>query len=166
MTVELHVDSGDAMRGVGAELATLLLAGDLVVLTGPLGAGKTTLAQGVGAGLKVRGPIASPTFIIARTHPSEVGGPSLVHVDAYRLASLDELDHLDLDTSLDDAITLVEWGEGKAEALSENRLHVVIDRGRGDLDLDNPERGSRTVLITGHGPRWVNADLARLGVAQ
>jgi tRNA threonylcarbamoyladenosine biosynthesis protein TsaE len=133
----------------------MLRAGDLVVLTGPLGAGKTTLAQGIGAGLDVRGQVASPTFIIARTHASNGDGPSLVHVDAYRLASLAELDHLDLDTSLDDAVTLVEWGEGKAESLSEGRLEVVIDRERGGaLDLEQPERGERLVRISGHGARW------------
>ena len=87
-------------------------AGDLVILSGDLGAGKTTLTQGIGAGLGVRGEITSPTFVIARVHPSLVGGPPLVHVDAYRLGGIDELDDLDLDTSLDDAVTVVEWGEG------------------------------------------------------
>jgi tRNA threonylcarbamoyladenosine biosynthesis protein TsaE len=166
MTVSIRIASSEAMQSLGRALASLLRAGDLVVLTGPLGAGKTTLAQGIGAGLDVRGQVASPTFIIARTHANHGDGPALVHVDAYRLTSLTELDHLDLDTSLDSAVTLVEWGEGKAEALSEDRLDVVIDRERGgELDLDQPERGERTVRITPHGSRWAGVDLAHLGLA-
>lgn len=154
------IATGDEMRAFGEALSRVLRAGDLVLLTGPLGAGKTTLAQGIGAGLGVRGPIASPTFIIARTHPSEVGGPSLIHVDAYRLTSLDELDHLDLDATLEDSVTLVEWGQGKAEALSQDRLHIVIERERGgEFDPDQADAGARTVTITGHGPRWDGVDL-------
>ena len=99
------------------------------LLIGDLGAGKTTFTQGLGAGLGVRGPVTSPTFVIARVHPSEVDGPALVHVDAYRLGGLDELDDLDLDTSLDEAVTVVEWGEGLAEGLAESRLEVRIERG-------------------------------------
>lgn len=155
MSASYQVRTGDEMRDLGAALASQLRAGDLLLLTGPLGAGKTTLAQGIGAGLGVRGPIASPTFIIARAHPSEVGGPDLVHVDAYRLASLDELDHLDLDSSLEESVTLVEWGEGKVESLAHDRLDIVIDRARGgDFDPEAPDAGVRTVTITGHGPRW------------
>jgi tRNA threonylcarbamoyladenosine biosynthesis protein TsaE len=164
MTATFAIASGDAMRALGRSLASVLQAGDLVVLTGPLGAGKTTLAQGIGAGLGVRGQVASPTFIIARTHASEGEGPALVHVDAYRLVSLAELDHLDLDTSLESAVTLVEWGEGKAEVLSQDRLDVVIERERGgELDLAEPERGERTVHITAHGPRWAGVDRGAIG---
>ena len=102
----------------------------------------------------VRGPVASPTFIIARTHPSEVGGPALIHVDAYRLGSLEELDALDLDASLEDSVTLVEWGEGKAEALSQDRLMVSIERERGgELDLEHADEGLRTVTFSGVAPR-------------
>ena len=97
-----------------------------MLLIGDLGAGKTTFAQGLGDGLGVRGPVTSPTFVIARVHPSEVGGPALVHVDAYRLGGLAELDDLDLDASLDEAVTVVEWGEGIAEGLAESRLEVRI----------------------------------------
>lgn len=145
-----------AMRAMGAEvLAPLLRGGDLVILSGELGAGKTTLAQGIGAGLGVRGPVASPTFIIARVHPSEVGGPALVHVDAYRLQSLAEIDHLDLDASLDDSVTLVEWGEGKAEHLAPDRLVVRIERPRGAVaDGGEAEQGERTVVVEPHGARW------------
>jgi tRNA threonylcarbamoyladenosine biosynthesis protein TsaE len=127
----------------GARLGALLRAGDLLVLTGDLGAGKTTLTQGVADGLGVRGPITSPTFVIARMHPSMVGGPDLVHVDAYRLGGFAELEDLDLDTSIEEAVTVVEWGHGVAEQLSESHLEVTL-------------RGyqTRTVDLVGHGPRW------------
>ncbi|MEV0404501.1 tRNA (adenosine(37)-N6)-threonylcarbamoyltransferase complex ATPase subunit type 1 TsaE [Actinoallomurus sp. NPDC050550] len=136
------------MRELGRRLAGALRAGDLVVLSGPLGAGKTTLTQGLGEGLKVRGPITSPTFVIARVHPSLAGGPSLVHADAYRLGGLDEVDDLDLD--LQDAVTVVEWGEGLVEELSEDRLEVTIERG------DSEER---TVRIAGVGARWADSPI-------
>src|SRR3569833_646846 len=131
------------MRDLGRRLAPRLRAGDLILLSGPLGAGKTTLTQGLGDGLKVRGPITSPTFVIARVHPSLAGGPALVHADAYRQGGLDGLEDLDLD--LQDAVTVVEWGGGIAEGLSEERLEIVIDRAETD---------ERTVTVTGVGPRW------------
>ena len=130
-------------RAWGARLGALLKAGDLLVLTGDLGAGKTTLAQGIADGLGVRGPITSPTFVIARVHPSLVGGPDLVHVDAYRLAGFAELADLDLDASLEEAVTVVEWGHGVAEQLSEGYLEVTL-RGH----------ETRTVDLVGHGGRW------------
>jgi tRNA threonylcarbamoyladenosine biosynthesis protein TsaE len=114
----------------GRLLGRRLQAGDLVILSGELGAGKTTFTQGLAEGLGVRGPITSPTFVIARVHPSLTGGAPLVHVDAYRLGSLAELDDLDLDASVEDSVTVVEWGEGKAEVLSGQRLEVRIDRAR------------------------------------
>jgi tRNA threonylcarbamoyladenosine biosynthesis protein TsaE len=100
----------------------------LVVLTGPLGAGKTTLVQGIALGLGVEGRVTSPTFVIARVHPNRGGRPALVHVDAYRLASWQDVDELDLDASMADSVTVVEWGEGKVEQLSERRLEVQISR--------------------------------------
>lgn len=123
-------DAPDAetMRGLGARLGATLAAGDLVVLTGELGAGKTTFTQGLGEGLQVRGGVTSPTFVISRVHPSLVGGPDLVHVDAYRLGGLAELDDLDLDTPLESSVTVVEWGAGLAEALADARLEVLIER--------------------------------------
>ncbi len=136
-------------RAFGRALAGELTAGDLVVLTGDLGAGKTTLTQGIGAGLGVRGQVASPTFIVAREHPSLADGPPLVHVDAYRLGSLAEMDALDLDASLAEAVTVVEWGEGLAEALTEDRLEIVIDRPRGDADGTG-----RSVTVRAIGARW------------
>lgn len=143
--VELRVPDGGDMRALGVWLAGALRAGDLVLLTGPLGAGKTTLTQGIGEGLGVRGPITSPTFVIARVHPSTVGGPDLVHVDAYRLGDTLEVDDLDLDAAIEESVTVVEWGEGLAEGLAENRLEVQISRATDDV---------RTVTLTGVGPRW------------
>ena len=122
-------------RAAGLRLAERLGPGDLVILSGELGAGKTTFTQGLAEGLGVRGPITSPTFVLARVHPSLVGGPALVHVDAYRLGNLAELDDLDLDASVDESVTVVEWGEGKAEVLAEGRPgHYVVrlDRSRED----------------------------------
>lgn len=146
----------DQMLALGHQLAASLRAGDLVVLSGALGAGKTTLAQGIGAGLGVRGPITSPTFVLARSHPSLVGGPPLVHVDAYRLGSVVEVEDLDLDASLADAVTVVEWGEGKVEELATDRLVVDIVRATGAAE-DADE--ARTVTVTGIGPRWSGAVL-------
>jgi tRNA threonylcarbamoyladenosine biosynthesis protein TsaE len=147
---EFRVSTAVAMRDLGRELAARLQAGDLVILSGPLGAGKTTLVQGIGAGLRVRGPVTSPTFVIARVHPALAGsglaGPSLVHADAYRLGSVGEVDDLDLDLDVDRAVTVVEWGEGLAEGLAEDRLEISI---RPDPDSD-----VRTVRLTGYGGRW------------
>lgn len=144
-----RVVDGDAMRALGRELAGGLRAGDLLVLTGGLGAGKTTLTQGLGEGLGVRGGVTSPTFVIARVHPSEVGGPDLVHVDAYRLGGIAELDDLDLDASLDEAVTVVEWGAGVAEQLAGSWLEVVIERAVGG-DEQRPD-GSRLGGYRPHG---------------
>ena len=116
-------------EALGLELARRLRPGDLVVLSGPLGAGKTALVRGIGAGLGVRGPITSPTFVIARVHrPLPQGrGIPLVHVDAYRLESLDEIDTLDLETDLADAVVVVEWGEGMVERLADRHLLVRLE---------------------------------------
>ncbi|NBE55881.1 tRNA (adenosine(37)-N6)-threonylcarbamoyltransferase complex ATPase subunit type 1 TsaE [Streptomyces boluensis] len=157
-TVHLTVNSPEQMRELGRGLAKLLRPGDLVMLTGELGAGKTTLTRGLGEGLDVRGAVTSPTFVIARVHPALGDGPPLVHVDAYRLGGgLDEMEDLDLDVSLPDSVIVVEWGEGKVEELSDDRLQVVIHRATGDTDDD-----VRQVHLTGLGARWRNADLAAL----
>ena len=157
MTVELVAASADDTHALGLRVSALLRAGDLLVLSGDLGAGKTTFTQGLGEGLQVRGGVTSPTFVISRVHPSLVGGPALVHVDAYRLAGLAELDDLDLDTSLEEAVTVVEWGTGVAEALADDRLEVEILRAHAD---DAGE--TRTLRLTAVGPRWDGVDLAGL----
>ena len=188
---EITVATGDAdeTRGLGARLARLLRAGDLVMLSGGLGAGKTTLAQGIGAALGVRGRVSSPTFIIARAHPSLADGPDLIHVDAYRITSLEEVDALDLDSSLDRSVTLVEWGEEKVEALSPDRLEIQVRRPHGAVrdgvrkpddvaigsespggavtedpvvDLGEVDDGSRTITVRALGPRWADIDLSPL----
>jgi tRNA threonylcarbamoyladenosine biosynthesis protein TsaE len=155
------LSTAEDTRAVGERLGKVVEAGDLVVLTGDLGAGKTTLTQGLGAGLGVRGPVTSPTFVIARVHPSVVGGPALVHVDAYRLdpgeTGAAELDDLDLDTDLDRAVTVVEWGAGLAEALAPSRLEIRLERSRRDDPTDE-----RTLTLTPVGPRWLDTDLSAL----
>lgn len=123
---QVVLSSAEETQEWGARLGELLSAGDVVVLAGGLGAGKTTLTQGIARGLGVRGPITSPTFVIARVHPSLGGGPALVHVDAYRLGGSAELDDLDLDAELPDVVTVVEWGAGMAEALSDERLEIDL----------------------------------------
>jgi tRNA threonylcarbamoyladenosine biosynthesis protein TsaE len=167
LPITTSIATSDDMRELGRRLAAVLRAGDLVILSGPLGAGKTTLAQGIADGLGVRGPITSPTFVIARVHPPlradpGLGGPpSLVHADAYRLGSALELDDLDLEADLETSVTVVEWGEGRAESLSEDRLEIVItpappsgvpdtEGARDDDENDAP----RAVSISGVGSRW------------
>jgi tRNA threonylcarbamoyladenosine biosynthesis protein TsaE len=149
MTATVLPDVDDT-RAFGRRLSAILRAGDLVVLSGPLGAGKTALAQGVGSGMNVSGAVTSPTFVIARVHkPALPGGVPLVHVDAYRLGNVAdpraEVDDLDLDASLDDSVTLVEWGEGLVEQLSDAYLEVRIDRRDDD---------TREVVLVPHGGDW------------
>ena len=148
------VASPDDMRALGRRLAAMLRPGDLVVLNGALGTGKTTLVQGIGAGLGVRGPVTSPTFVIARVHPSLTGGPALVHVDA----------------SLETSVTGVEWGGGLAEAHAADRLEVSIalagpgagPGGPGGAPGGaEPDQEPRTVRLEGHGARWDTAPVPR-----
>jgi len=145
MTVPTAAD----MHALGRRVGSHVRPGDLIVVDGPLGAGKTTFAQGVGAAMDVRGPVTSPTFVIARVHPSQHAGPDLVHVDAYRLRSLTELDELDLDTALGECVTVVEWGHGMVEVLSDERLELVIARS------DNESVEERTVEFLAVGERWL-----------
>ncbi len=156
LPVAVEVPDADAMRGLGARLAALLRAGDLIIASGDLGAGKTTLTQGIGAGLDVSGPVISPTFMLARVHPARGDGPALVHVDAYRLGGFAELDDLGLDDSLDASVTLVEWGTGVAEALASDRLEIDIRRG-----ID-PDDETRWVFLTPIGARWSRDALAAI----
>lgn len=137
----LRSRSAEQTRQCGRDLGRRLKAGDLVILSGELGAGKTTFTQGLAEGLGVRGPITSPTFVIARVHPSLGGGAPLVHVDAYRLGSLAELDDLDLDTAVEDSVTVVEWGEGKAEVLAQAHYAVHLARSLADDAAEPGEPG-------------------------
>lgn len=170
---ELSIATSDAMTAFGERLGAVLRRGDLVLLSGELGAGKTTLTRGIGAGMGVRGPVTSPTFVLARVHPSVGGtGVPLVHVDAYRLGSAMEL--LDLDLDFDGAAVVVEWGDGLLDGVADSWLWVGIDRGIGvsgtggvadpadtagvaakaasatDFDGDAP----RQVRLKAHGPDW------------
>ncbi len=163
LSAHLVAPTAASMRRLGSALASVLRAGDLVLLTGDLGAGKTTLAAGIGAGLGVRGAVTSPTFVIAREHPPLGQGPWLVHVDAYRLGGLAEVEGLDLEASLDEAVTLVEWGTGLVEQLAADRLEVLIGRSSGLTGgHDEGAQDRRTVELRGFGHRWVGADLSVL----
>lgn len=152
------------MRELGRELAGMLRPGDVVILDGPLGAGKTTLTQGIGLGLRVRGHVTSPTFVIARVHPGPAG--ALLHVDAYRVGTALEVEDLDLDADLDRAVTVIEWGAGKVEGLSQERLIVALtrplgsDAGAAQLDAEDPAAGTRIVRVHGLGRRWARLDLS------
>lgn len=153
MTVRL-LSTVEETRAFGRALGGVLRAGDLVVLTGPLGAGKTVLAQGIGAGLGVAGEVTSPTFVIARVHradPALGGRVPMVHVDAYRLGAAPdpraEVDDLDLDASVEESVTVVEWGEGVVEQLADAYLQVCIDRREDEARLVElvPRGGFRPV---------------------
>jgi tRNA threonylcarbamoyladenosine biosynthesis protein TsaE len=150
-----RIETPEEMHQFGIDLAAELRAGDVVVLTGPLGAGKTGLTRGIGEGLKVRGPVTSPTFVLARTHPSLVAGPPLVHVDAYRLSSAVELDDLDIDFPR--SVVVIEWGAGMLDGIVDSWLELVIARPTGASDVeqaDDTDVEPRTVTIAPHGPRW------------
>ena len=159
---EVSTRDADQTRAFGEDLGRILAAGDLLMLSGGLGAGKTTLTQGIGVGMGVRGRVASPTFIVARVHPSLSGGPDLIHADAYRITDLNDLETLDLDSSLDEAVTVVEWGEGKTEAMSDERLSIEVRRASGGeaahdgdvIDLEHMDDGHRRIILRAHGHRW------------
>ena len=183
--VSLSVSTAEQTHGLAAALASVLDAGDLLVLTGELGAGKTTFTQGLGEGLGVRSGVISPTFVLVRIHPNladgpRPGGPDLVHVDAYRLGSASEIDDIDLENTMDSAVTVVEWGRGRVEHLSESRLEIDLHRAIGlppqphdgaaagesqpeilDFDTDDNDDEPRTIVMRGFGPRWASRpDLA------
>lgn len=172
--LSLTVQSAEETHALAAALGAVLEAGDLVVLTGELGAGKTTFTQGLGEGLGVRAGIISPTFVLVRIHPNlpegpRPGGPDLVHVDAYRLETAAEIDDIDLENTMDSTVTVVEWGRGRVEHLSDSVLDVELHRPLGssapdaptpespdgvmDFDTDDDDE-PRTVVIRGFGPRW------------
>lgn len=162
--IELEFGGIEATRDFAHSLGKILKAGDLVVLTGELGAGKTTFTQGLGYGMGVREGIISPTFVISRIHSALGDGPDLVHVDAYRLGSAAEVDDLDLEASMSASATVVEWGRGKVEQLSDSRLEITLLRpGSAETheelvfdfhegEIDEP----RTLKLAAFGPRWEN----------
>ncbi len=159
LPVRGEAPDADAMRAIGEQLAGVLEPGDIVIASGDLGAGKTTLAQGLGRGLGVTDPVISPTFVLSRIHQSHTGRPGLVHVDAYRIGSALELDDLDLESSLTGssgtgAVAFIEWGAGLAEGLAADRLELDIRRS------DDPEDETREVFLAGVGARWDGVDLA------
>ena len=164
---EFSVTSVEELQSAAAGLGSRLSAGDLLILTGELGAGKTTFTQGLGRGLGVREGIISPTFVLVRNHPSLSGGPALVHVDAYRLGSDAEIDDLDLESTLDDSVTVVEWGAGRVEHLADSRLHITLVRPAAgspaapDARTDDDDE-PRLVRIDAYGPRWVRSELGAL----
>lgn len=151
------ISTPEEMHELGLDIGRELRAGDVLVLTGPLGAGKTTLTRGIGEGLQVRGPVSSPTFVLARTHPSLIGGAPLVHVDAYRLNSAVELDDLDIDFA--NSVVVVEWGAGMLDGIVDSWLDVVIERPEGGQagELGEELIEPRNVTLTGHGSRWGNS---------
>lgn len=160
--------TAEQTHALAVRLAAVLAAGDLLVLSGELGAGKTTFTQGLGEGLGVREGIISPTFVLVRIHPNlpegpRPGGPDLVHVDAYRLGSAAEIDDIDLENTMDSSVTVVEWGKERVEHLSESRLEIDLHRAIGlgadlpsaSLDFDTEDADEpRTVVMRGYGPRW------------
>ncbi|WP_455834958.1 tRNA (adenosine(37)-N6)-threonylcarbamoyltransferase complex ATPase subunit type 1 TsaE [Pseudarthrobacter siccitolerans] len=171
----LTATTAEQTHNLGVRLAGILEAGDLLVLSGELGAGKTTFTQGLGEGLGVRSGVISPTFVLVRIHPNlaagpRPGGPDLVHVDAYRLGSAAEIDDIDLENTLDSSVTVVEWGHDRVEHLSESRLEIDLHRAIGlgapaasgagsepteTLDFDNEDTDEpRTIVMRGYGPRW------------
>lgn len=158
----LSVGTPEQMEELGAIIAAELRAGDIVALNGELGAGKTTLTRGLGAALGIRGSVTSPTFVLARTHPSVAGGPPLVHVDAYRLGHPAELDDLDID--FEGSIVVVEWAAGMLDAITDAWLQVDILRPVGGIETAEGVE-PREVTLTGHGERWSAADFSKIRLA-
>lgn len=150
MPLNLTADTPDDLRSIAGRLGALCAGGDVIVLSGDLGAGKTTFAQGLAHGLGITERVTSPTFVISRVHPHPGGGPSLVHVDAYRLGSVAELDDLDLQADLAQSVIVVEWGGGLAEHLSPVGLDIVITRSA----FADDER--RALAVTARGGRWTS----------
>ena len=144
MRFDVRTETADETRAVGASLAHLLKAGDMVILVGDLGAGKTTLVQGLGAALGVRGRVTSPTYIVSRVHRSQEGGLDLIHVDAYRVEDDLDMETVDLEASLEDSVTVVEWGQGKADRLSADRFELT-------LQFDGEDEDARKISLVALG---------------
>ncbi|MBG0740044.1 tRNA (adenosine(37)-N6)-threonylcarbamoyltransferase complex ATPase subunit type 1 TsaE [Paeniglutamicibacter antarcticus] len=172
---EFQTATAEETQAIAERLGSILQAGDLLILSGELGAGKTTFTQGLGRGLGVRSGIISPTFVLVRIHPNlpdgpRPGGPDLVHVDAYRLGSGGEVDDIDLENTFDSAVTVVEWGAGLVEHLAQSRLELELVRavGAAASGLDSAGLGAddgdeaRLLRVTAVGPRWDGVDLSGL----
>lgn len=171
MRMELELSGLEATEALARVLAAHLQTGDLMVLTGELGAGKTTMTRALGQALGVQGEVISPTFVLARIHPNDPagprpGGPDLVHVDAYRLGSPEEVDDLDLESTLDVSVTVVEWGRERVEHLTDSRLELTLERTRGEqapvIEGDEEDTDPRSVRLALVGPRWEGAAGERL----
>ncbi|MDO5752342.1 tRNA (adenosine(37)-N6)-threonylcarbamoyltransferase complex ATPase subunit type 1 TsaE [Arthrobacter sp.] len=197
MVWEFVTDTPEQTQNIAEKLAALLQAGDLIILSGELGAGKTTFTQGLGRSLGVRPGIISPTFVLVRIHPNlpeghNPGGPDLVHVDAYRLATPGEIDDIDLENTMDSSVTVVEWGEDRVEHLAASRLEIELLRAVGNgipeaagptetgqvagsgepgeapdfadsFDADEDDGEPRTLRLRAVGPRWATTDFSKLG---
>lgn len=160
MTQTLHLADLAATEQFASAVARALRPGDVILLTGDLGAGKTTFTQGLARGLGIEANITSPTFVLVRHHDHPGNGPNLVHVDAYRLSGEDELTSLDLETSLDNSVIVIEWGRGMAEALASSHLDIEFQRPGATTDQlitdfsDTNVDEHRTAVVTGYGSRW------------
>jgi tRNA threonylcarbamoyladenosine biosynthesis protein TsaE len=159
--MQTTVVDAEAMRTLGTRIASILRAGDVVILDGPLGAGKTTFTQGLAQGLDVTGAVTSPTFVVARAHKSLTHGPALVHVDAYRLTGVEDIDNLDFD-QYGPHVLVMEWGDPFVEFVTDDWLHIRIDRDDVDDDSDDPAGGTRTLNIETHGTRWSGINLEQV----
>ena len=158
MIVAFSVSTSEQMQAFGKQIGALLTAGDVVVLSGPLGAGKTTFVQGLAMQLEVQGVVTSPTFVVSRVHKPKGSGLALVHVDAYRLSNQSDLVDLDLDATKNAAF-VIEWGKEFVSGISDNWLEIDIDRSQELTDALDPASGIRTLSVTAVGDRWSDLDL-------
>ena len=158
MIVAFSVSTSEQMQAFGKQIGALLTAGDVVVLSGPLGAGKTTFVQGLAMQLEVQGVVTSPTFVVSRVHKPQGTGLALVHVDAYRLSNQSDLVDLDLDATKNAAF-VIEWGKEFVSGISDNWLEIDIDRSQELTDALDPASGIRTISVTAVGDRWSDLDL-------
>ena len=158
MIVAFSVSTSEQMQAFGKQIGALLTAGDVVVLSGPLGAGKTTFVQGLAMQLEVQGVVTSPTFVVSRVHKPQGTGLALVHVDAYRLSNQSDLVDLDLDAAKNAAF-VIEWGKEFVSGISDNWLEIDIDRSQELTDALDPASGIRTISVTAVGDRWSDLDL-------
>lgn len=156
------VSTAEQMQTFGKQIGALLSAGDVVVLSGPLGAGKTTFVQGLATQIEVQGVVTSPTFVVSRVHKPQGSGLALVHVDAYRLTSQSDLVDLDLDATKN-AVFVIEWGKDYVSGFSENWLEIDIDRAQELTDESDPASGVRTISVTAVGDRWSDLRLSGPG---